>query len=224
MFIILKHASDCGPGMFGRRLSQRNVPHRTIELHKGDKLPSGMSGITAVLALGGGISIHDSQGHPFLPEETRFIRETVEEGIPYFGICLGAQLLAHVFGAEVYPGHQKEVGWFRAELTMEGRQDRLFAGVPSWIDAFQWHVDTFDVPKGGVLLANGNVVRNQTFRLGWNAYGFQYHIEADKGIISKWFKDDPRLRDNIGYLARIEPGYSSSAEIIFDNFINIAAG
>ena len=50
-------------------------------------------------------------------------RKAVAAGVPYFGACLGVQLLASSLGAKVYAGAAPEVGILPVELTDEGRVD-----------------------------------------------------------------------------------------------------
>ncbi len=87
-----------------------------------------------LVVLGGPMNVDEVQKHPFLGDEIRWIRQAVEAGIPLLGICLGSQLLAKAFGARVYPGPIKEIGWYPLELTIAAAEDRLFAGCGPTID------------------------------------------------------------------------------------------
>jgi GMP synthase (glutamine-hydrolysing) len=104
------------------------------------------------------------------------------------GICLGAQLMAKAAGAKIIAGHRKELGWYDIELTKEGTVDRLFKGFPKRFKAFQWHGDTFEIPKGAVKLASSEIFPNQAFRL-CNAYALQFHMEAMKETINEWMAE-----------------------------------
>ena len=53
---------------------------------------------------------------------------------------------------------------------------------------FQWHGDTFDLPKGAKLLASSPLCKNQAFKYGDNVYGFQFHLEVDKPMIERWLR------------------------------------
>ena len=74
------------------------------------------------------------------------------------------QLLAAALGARVYEAPAPEVGLLDVELTPEGREDPLFAGLDDPIVSLQWHGDTFDLPEGAVRLASSPLVANQAFR------------------------------------------------------------
>ena len=63
----------------------------------------------------------------------------------------------------------------------------------------QWHEDTFDLPEEAELLMAGEGCRNQAFRLGRRAYGFQCHFEATPAIAETWFEMcEPGLSKHIG--------------------------
>jgi GMP synthase (glutamine-hydrolysing) len=51
---------------------------------------------------------------------------------------------------------------------------------------FQWHSDTFTLPHAAVHLAESDDCRCQAFRLYDYVYGFQFHLEADRGLIDRW--------------------------------------
>ena len=51
---------------------------------------------------------------------------------------------------------------------------------------FQWHSYSFDLPHGATQLASTETCEQQAFRFGGNAYGFQFHLEADIEVIERW--------------------------------------
>ena len=66
------------------------------------------------------MSVNDDAELPWLTAETAAIGEAVRAGVPYFGACLGAQLLAASLGARVYAGPEPEVGVLPVTLTAAG--------------------------------------------------------------------------------------------------------
>jgi len=219
MIHLLKHTPGDGPGALGRFLTRRGTPFRTIELANGEPLPRISNDISAVVSLGGHMDVSEEANYPFLKDETVFIKRIVQNEIPFFGICLGAQLLAKAFGADVYRGRVNERGWTKVSLTDDGVKDPLFLGVPRELTVFESHHDTFDIPRGGTRLATGTEILNQAFRMGRNAYAFQFHPEMDMENLSDWFSNRPQLlQGHSARLSAIEPGYSSAMNNIFDNF------
>ena len=85
--------------------------------------------------------------------------------------------------------------------------------------AFQWHMDTFELPSGAELLVAGDGVPNQAYRVDDRAWGVQYHFEIDEPEIrawlaafateadlgSTWGKSDEQVLDEAGrYMAAHE--------------------
>lgn len=143
--------------------------------------------------------------YPHLKTETEVIQEAVRRGIPVLGICLGAQLIAKAMGAKVYPGTEKEIGWYDLSVTEAARTDPLFAHLRPTERVFQWHGDTFDIPAGAVRLASSPLFPNQAFRYRNNVYALQFHLEVDGPLIERWLCV-PINRQEIAALdGRIDP-------------------
>jgi GMP synthase (glutamine-hydrolysing) len=190
--LILKNISTEGPGTIEDFLVKNSMHHTVIDLtrHAADLA----EGYDTLIMLGGPMSVNDEDTYPYLTDEMRLAEQFMKAGKKVFGVCLGAQLMAKALGAKVYPGPEKEIGWYDIELKDAGRQDRLMAHLAPdnrSCKVFHWHGETFDLPQGSERLAMSDLYPNQAFRYGNNAYAFQFHIEVSRQMIFEWLKNEP---------------------------------
>jgi GMP synthase (glutamine-hydrolysing) len=183
--LVLQHIACEPPGAFEDVLRERGAQIHRVELDEGEPLPA-WRGFDAIVAMGGPMSVNDESVHPWLGDEKRLIREAVEAEVPFWGSCLGVQLLASSLGAKVYTGKVPEVGVLQVELTEEGRNDPVLSSLPASFPTLQWHADTFDLPSGAVRLASSPLYPNQAFRYGRSAYGVQFHVEVLGAMAEEW--------------------------------------
>ena len=141
--------------------------------------------IDLLVVLGGPISAYEQTLYPFLTAEYRCLETRLQAGRPTLGICLGAQLMAAVLGARVYPARQKEIGWAPIRLTEAGQTSMLRHIGPD-APVLHWHGDTFDLPVGAALLASTDLCPNQAFSWGPAALGLQFHLEVLASDIEHW--------------------------------------
>ncbi len=141
----------------------------------------------AMVVLGGPMNVGQTEAYPHLKTEIRCIQDAIEQEMPILGICLGAQLIAAALGARVYASRIKEIGWYDVTPTQEGLRDPVLKHLAGHEAIFQWHGDTFDIPRGAVHLASSKQCPNQAFRFGERVYGFQFHLEVDRPMIERWF-------------------------------------
>jgi GMP synthase (glutamine-hydrolysing) len=193
---VLQHIPCESPGLFAGMLTARGIASEVIELDEGGQLP-GWHEVDLVLAMGGPMSVHDEAEHTWLADEKRWIAAAVYAGVPYFGVCLGAQLLAASLGARVGAGPAPEVGVLPVEITAAASSDPVLGVLGREFLALQWHGDTFAVPAGAVRLAGSSAYPNQAFRFGEAAYGVQFHVEVTDPMLAEW---------------REVPAYAKSAE------------
>jgi GMP synthase (glutamine-hydrolysing) len=191
----LQHISCEPPGVFEDVLRERGAEIVRAELDDGDRLPDWRSA-DLVVVMGGPMSVNDEEDHAWLLDEKAWIAEAVHAGVPFFGVCLGAQLLAASLGASVSRGEVPEVGVLPLELTAAARSDPVFSVVQPGVRVLQWHGDTFELPPGAVHLARSARYEHQAFRYGARAYAVQFHLEVTKAMFEEW-SDIPAYRASL---------------------------
>ena len=87
--------------------------------------PPVLEEVDLIVVLGGPQSANDS--YPALRSERKFLSNTMALGVPVFGVCLGAQLMARSLGGEVRPTGGYEFGLRKIWITEEGSRDPVFS-------------------------------------------------------------------------------------------------
>ena len=98
-------------------------------------------------------------------------------------------MLARSLGHRVSANPQAEVGWFPLQLTHSGASDP-FLGGESPPTVYHFHFETFELPTVAERLALSEACANQAFRVEENAYGLQFHPEADHQLLGEWLSLD----------------------------------
>jgi len=230
-FLVFQHIACEHPGVLKDLMSARGVVWDTVELDEGAPIPP-LEGYDALLVFGGPMNVDEETRFSWLTAEVKAIREAVERGLPYLGVCFGAQLLAKALGAAVTKAPEPEVGIMPIALTADGQTDPPLVGLPPQLLVFQWHGDTFALPQGAVHLAASPSCRHQAFRHG-RAYGLQFHLEVTPDMVNEWGEISEyraaleRLRGP-GALGRLESETAAhaallrgSCETLFENFVRI---
>ena len=140
----------------------------------------------ALIVLGGAMNADQIDTYPNLQTEVEIIREAVDRGMSVLGICLGAQLLAKALGGRVARNPTREIGWHDVDVTAAGLRDPVLSAFAPRQEVFQWHEDGITLPPGVECLASSPASPVQAFRHGEHAYGFQFHLEANRPLIERW--------------------------------------
>src|SRR5262245_7750711 len=173
--LALEHLHSNPVGVYGDVLLRRGIQVHRVRLDLGEALPDWRE-YDLLVVMGGGMSVYEEDAHPWLAAEKRAIRKAVAAGCPYFGVCLGSQLLASALGSRVFRGPEPELGVNPIFLCEAARRDPVFRAFPPDVEVFEWHSDTFDLPEGAVRLARSSRYENQAFRVGSTAYAIQCHL------------------------------------------------
>ena len=190
--LVLQHIACEPPGAYEDVMLERGARLHRVELDEGEPLPDWRE-FDGMVVMGGPMGACDDADHPWLVAERSCIGEAVRAGLPFFGACLGSQLLAASLGARVYTGATPEVGVLDVELTDAGRDDPVLGDLPASFPTLQWHSDSFDLPEGAVGLASSPAYANQAFRVGDAAYAVQFHVEVTSEMAAEWARG-ARLR------------------------------
>lgn len=184
----LEHAPYEDPGSISDHLETQGYAVSNISLYRGDPLPDPEE-VRFLIIMGGPMSIHDEERHPWLSEEKKFIKDVISLNPPVLGICLGAQLLSDALDGEVGRADVPEYGWHEVRKTsdctryLRSAVPLLEEIIPDRILVFQWHQDTFSLPAGSVHLYSSNICQNQGFVYNERIIGLQFHPELKKEAI-----------------------------------------
>jgi GMP synthase (glutamine-hydrolysing) len=153
------------------------------------------------IVMGGPMGVYEQAKHPFLAREITLLSQAVRADRPVLGICLGAQLLAAALGARVLRNPTKEIGWHPVMREPGADSDRMCDAFGQTETVFQWHGDTYELPRGAVRLFSSPLCPEQAFRFGERAHGFQFHVEVTPVMVRAWLvKNKKELADLKGQI------------------------
>ena len=177
------HQEQSRPGRVGALLEKRGYELHRLCPNLGCNLPEDMSDYAGVVIFGGPMSANDCGTLAGIKCELDWIPKVIEAGVPYLGLCLGAQLLTRAVGGRVspHPEGKVEIGYVDIEPTEAGRA--WFKGP---MKVYQWHREGMHIPDCCELLATNDTYPVQGFRCGPNAFGFQFHPEVTLEMKEIW--------------------------------------
>jgi len=222
--LLVQNTQIEGSGYLGELLNDDGFDITLVNA-KHEKIPE--KKFSVVVILGAPESANDDL--PYLREEQKLIKNSVDDDIPVLGICLGSQLIAKTFGAKVYKGPKKEIGFYH-DLKISN-QSEFFTGFNNPFSVFHWHGDTFDLPDGATRLALSEKYLNQAFQYK-TAIGLQFHLEVNEQMVNIWLDKTEEKLQQIPYIdplkirSEINENISiikSNMEIFYNNFKSVFA-
>lgn len=183
--LLVANANDADPGCIGQRFAEQGFvgerfkDHGSIfehcEREHPDQWPS-LDGADFVVLLGSWWSAYWQDIEKNVLAECELILETHRRGIPLFGICYGAQIMAKAFGGTAQRATQHEVGWHQVDAQAP---NQVIGG--KWL---QWHYDTFTPTSQMEILAT-SAAGPQAIRIG-RSFATQFHPEVTEAIVRRW--------------------------------------
>jgi GMP synthase-like glutamine amidotransferase/tetratricopeptide (TPR) repeat protein/DNA-binding CsgD family transcriptional regulator len=185
--LALEHLRPNPIGVYGEVLESRAIGVDRVMVDAGEAIPDWRA-YDFLVVMGAAADVWDHDANPWIVAEKGTVREAVLAGLPYFGVCFGAQLLASAFGARSYRGAEAELGINQVFLTAAARRDPVFRGFPPDLDVCEWHSNHFGLPMGASQLARSPRYENQAIRFGRVAYGIQCHLETSREDLEEWLE------------------------------------
>lgn len=231
--IVLQHMDHDHPGRFLDYFAEDGIVPEQVRIWEGQDIPP-LAPYDFMFVLGGKQDTWEEDTYPWLLAEKQAIREWVRERArPYFGVCLGHQLLATALGGEVAPADNHEVGVYDVTATEEGTRHRLFKGVPDTAKVMQWHfAEVKRPPAGAAVLASSRNAAVQTLAIGDHAIGTQFHCEFTPQTMAGWssmpsyIEALERVRGGGGYRRLLTEAYplmpmmANMTRRMYDNLID----
>ncbi len=196
--LVFQHMNYDHPGRFLDFFSEDGIVPEMVRLWEGQEIPN-LAPYDFLFVLGGAQDTWQENEHTWMPAEKVAIREWVwDRAKPYFGVCLGHQLLCDALGGEVALAAEAEVGVFDVSLTPDGQEHGLFAGVESSNKVMQWHwAEVTRAPQEAKVLATSTRSAIQAIAIDDHAVSTQFHCEFTPQTMATWSSLP-------GYLASLE--------------------
>ncbi len=200
--LVIEHHGEPSLGVVGETFRESGVEVDIRWGERGDPIPENPVGYDGIVVLGGAMDALDDERCPYFPALVSLIRDFGVADKPVLGICLGSQLIARSYDAQVHLDGSFEFGFHPVELTDDGANDPLLGHMDAERQhLFQWHTDHYDLPEGAVRLARGEAYSNQCYRVGARTYATQFHFEVDRPMIEGWLATHDNMDERV-------PGYT----------------
>lgn len=154
----------------------------STKMYLGEELPP-IERVDFLVVLGGSMNIFDFEEYPWLRKEREFIKRVIDANKLVLGVCLGAQIISDILGANVYPNKHKEIGFFPIQKTEQAKKSELLNVLPDSFHVFHWHGDMFDIADNGIRLFQSEACKSQAYLLG-NVLCLQFHFEVTEENIN----------------------------------------
>ena len=190
----------------------------------------------ALWVMGGPMNVWEEDRYPWLIKEKLFIKNWVLNlEKPFFGICLGHQLLGDALGASVVKSKNPEIGFKKISLSREVCPNNLLKNFSKDMLVLQGHsAEISDLSNKAVtVLASSSDCSIQALSYLNHAFSVQFHPEVVNGTIQDWISI-PKIKTDfdeaigqkgiaeiIEYQQKNRSSLINGAKLIYENWLNL---
>jgi GMP synthase-like glutamine amidotransferase len=187
---VFRYSDTEGPGHFATFLDANRIPWKLVKLDQGDPVPASSEPFAGLAFMGGPMSANDEL--PWTQPVLALMRDAVSRQVPVIGHCLGGQMLARALGARVKANPVKEIGWNPVRVDDNPTARKWFGEDLKDFVTFQWHGETFAIPRGAQRILTGPYCENQAYVYDDRHLGLQCHVEMTPEMIESWLASGAR--------------------------------
>ena len=199
--LLITHHETSNLGIISKILSKKylitSIYYKNIKNLGSNEL----LGYSAYIFFGGKMSAN-SQSR-IINNEFIFLKKLIKSNKLIIGICLGAQLIAKIYGSKIYKNKNSlvEIGYRKLDKINK----KFFKNVSSML---QFHNEGITYNSHMSIYAKGRTFEIDAFKIkSKKIYGFQFHPEVNESMIKNWYSN----------LSSIKKGTDSLPKILFDH-------
>jgi len=181
---VFRFSDTEGPGHFATFLDANRIPWKLYKLDDGEAVPRSSEPFAGLAFMGGPMSANDPT--PWNRPVLDLMRDAVDRKVPMIGHCLGGQMMSRALGAEVTRNPVKEIGWNPVKVDDTPAARQWFGEDLAGFITFQWHGDTFALPRGAQRILTGAYCANQAYVYDERHLALQCHVEMTPAMIESW--------------------------------------
>ena len=182
------------------------------------------------------MNVWEENRYPWLVQEKLFIKNWVLKlEKPFFGICLGHQLLGEALGAKVVKSQTPEIGFKEISVNRKSTLNNLLRNFSEDMRVLQGHsaeISNFSKKKVSVL-ASSDSCSIQALSYLNHAFSVQFHPEVIDDTIQNWItipkiKQDfhnalgpSGIEEIIKYQQKNSRSLINGAKLIYENWLNL---
>jgi GMP synthase (glutamine-hydrolysing) len=158
---------------------------------------------------------------PWISDLLAWVREAVDRGLPFLGVCFGHQVLAEALGGHVEDMDAYEIGY--REVRHSG-DSRLFEGVDKTFTVFTTHSDAVtELPPGARQIAENDYGIHGFEIEDDDVFAVQFHPEYDMETARELAEGkeltEERLAEVLSGITEENYAAACEAKQVFDNFV-----
>lgn len=190
---IVVHERAADMGSFGEFFAKHGIDPTVFVAPETNFANLNASEPDVLIIMGGPMGVYEAGIYPWMTPEINFIQRRIEADKPLLGVCLGSQMIASALGARVFKGKEigkeKEIGLHPVTMNYAGMQTPLRHLDASQTYITHWHGDTFELPRGAMLLGSSAKYENQAYSYGDKVMAVQFHPEVNERVLRYWKQD-----------------------------------